>query len=400
MAGAVAGDTSLMYAYSTNEGTTWSAPVRVPTTGLANNVFAWAAAGDDGRVDIAWYGTAAHVDPAGGPQACPNGGPDAVPGPWSLYLTQTQNGHSGSVSFTPPIIASEHPVRRGGIQTIIGNQCGGATNLGLSGTTRTLGDFFQLRIGAQGPSRDLLRRLDQPRRQPHGLACDVRGAERRQRRPRGATAERQRDRVRLGVGRRRRRDVRRTRRDERVDAEPRHSLVEAEPTLDAELPPDRDTVPARDDEGRKHEHGGSRRPRHRQRPRLADAVAVAVEPHVHLHRAVVCERRGQLRRLRRVQPGRRRAVLGRPERARAEWRRRAADLPGLDADLGAGGVRGHPGSERHDLDRRPADRGQPRYRRRAVQLKALQRHREHDDPAGSWRTAFLRSAAWAASRST
>jgi hypothetical protein len=147
--GPIAGDTSLMYAYSTNEGATWSRPLQVPT-GLANNVFAWAAAGDDGRVDIAWYGTAGHVDPNGGPQACPNGGPDSVAGPWSLYLTQTQNGHAKTVSFTAPVIASEHPIRRGGIQSIIGNQCGGATNLGLSGTTRTLGDFFQLRIGASG----------------------------------------------------------------------------------------------------------------------------------------------------------------------------------------------------------------------------------------------------------
>ena len=96
---------------------------------------------------------AAHVDPAGGPQACPNGGPDAVPGPWSLYLTQTLTGHSTSVSFTQPVLASEHPVRRGGIQTIIGNQCGGTTNLGLSGTTRTLGDFFQLRIGSKGEAQ-------------------------------------------------------------------------------------------------------------------------------------------------------------------------------------------------------------------------------------------------------
>ena len=68
-----AGDTALMYAYSTDEGSHWSAPVRIPTPGLANNVFAWAAAGDDGRVDIAWYGTAAHVDLA-------NGGPDGVHG--------------------------------------------------------------------------------------------------------------------------------------------------------------------------------------------------------------------------------------------------------------------------------------------------------------------------------
>ena len=150
--GTLAGDTSLWYAYSTNEGTTWSAPVQVPTPGLNNDVFAWAAAGDDGRVDIAWYGTAGHVDPAGGPQQCPNGngGPDTVAGPWSLYLTQTLNAHAKTVTFTAPILASEHPIRHGGIQTIIGNQCGGATNLGLNGLPRTLGDFFQLRVGSQG----------------------------------------------------------------------------------------------------------------------------------------------------------------------------------------------------------------------------------------------------------
>jgi hypothetical protein len=152
MNGAIAGDTSLMYAYSTNEGTTWSKPVKIPT-GLANNVFAWAAAGADGRVDIAWYGAAGHVDPAGGPQACPNGGPDTVAGPWGLYFTQTLNGHAKTVTFSTPVLASGHPIRRGGIQTIIGNQCGGATNLGLNGLTRTLGDFFQLRIGPQGEAR-------------------------------------------------------------------------------------------------------------------------------------------------------------------------------------------------------------------------------------------------------
>jgi len=150
--GTFAGDTTLWYAYSTNEGASWSAPVQIPTPGLANNVFAWAAAGDDGRVDIAWYGTAGHVDRAGGPQGCVNGngGPDTVGGPWSLYFTHTLNAHAKTVTFAAPILASEHPIRHGGIQSIIGNQCGGATNLGLSGVTRTLGDFFQLRIGTQG----------------------------------------------------------------------------------------------------------------------------------------------------------------------------------------------------------------------------------------------------------
>ena len=148
-----AGDTSLRYAYSTDEGNHWTAPITIPTPGLANNVFAWAAAGDDGRVDVAWYGTAAHVDLVnGGPDACPNGGPDSVPGSWSVYLTQTLNGHAASVTFSTPALASEHPIKRGSIQTIMGNQCGGPPNNELA-TNRTLGDFLQLRIGASGEAQ-------------------------------------------------------------------------------------------------------------------------------------------------------------------------------------------------------------------------------------------------------
>jgi hypothetical protein len=148
-----AGDSSLMYSYSTDEGNTWSTPIQVPTPGLANNVFASIAAGDDGRVDIAWYGAAAHVDLVnGGPNACPDGGPDSVDGSWSLYMTQTLNGHASAVSFTPPILAGEHPLRRGSIQTIMGNQCGGPPN-NQTATNRVLGDFFQLRIGSKGEAQ-------------------------------------------------------------------------------------------------------------------------------------------------------------------------------------------------------------------------------------------------------
>jgi hypothetical protein len=152
MSGGKAGDSSLEYSYSTDEGNHWSTPVTIPTPGLANDVYAWAAAGDDGRVDIGWYGTAAHVDPNGGPDNCPNGGPDAVPGSWSLYLTQTLNGHGAAVAFSTPVVASEHPMRRGSIQTVMGNQCGGPPGNQLA-TNRTLGDFFQLRIGASGEAQ-------------------------------------------------------------------------------------------------------------------------------------------------------------------------------------------------------------------------------------------------------
>jgi hypothetical protein len=136
------GDTSLMYAFSTDEGNHWSTPVTIPTPGLLNNVFAWPAAGDNGRVDIAFYGTNAAVPP-GGSSTCPNGGPDSVNGTWSLYMVQTLNGHAASPTFTAPILAGEHYIHKGNIQTVIGGQCG----------DRTLGDFLQLRVGGRGEAQ-------------------------------------------------------------------------------------------------------------------------------------------------------------------------------------------------------------------------------------------------------
>jgi hypothetical protein len=49
-------------------------------------------------------------------------------------------------------VASEHPIRHGSIQTILGNQCGGAPN-NQTATNRTLGDFFQMRIGSKGEAQ-------------------------------------------------------------------------------------------------------------------------------------------------------------------------------------------------------------------------------------------------------
>ncbi len=136
----IVGDTVLKYSYSTDEGDHWSAPVTIPT-GLKNNVLPWIVAGDDGRVDVAFYGTSAGVDRVNfGPQNCTQGGPDAVDGFWSVYVTQSLNAHSSSVSFSKPVDASGHPIHHGSIQTVIGHQCG----------DRTLGDFFQLRLGRNG----------------------------------------------------------------------------------------------------------------------------------------------------------------------------------------------------------------------------------------------------------
>jgi len=137
--GQVIGDTVLKYSFSTDQGNTWAAPIQIQTSGspvgtLHNNVFAWPVAGDDGRVDIAWYGT-----PGVAPN--PSNGPDSCDGcDWSLWMVQTLNGHAATPTFTAPILASEHFIHRGSMNTLIGGQNG----------DRTLGDFLQLRMGPNG----------------------------------------------------------------------------------------------------------------------------------------------------------------------------------------------------------------------------------------------------------
>ncbi len=137
--GQVIGDTVLKYSFSTDQGNTWAAPIQIDTSGspvgtLHNNVFAWAVAGDDGRVDIAWYGTPGVApNPSNGPDSC-------AACDWSLWIVQTLNGHAATPSFTAPILASEHFIHRGSMNTLIGGQNG----------DRTLGDFLQLRMGPNG----------------------------------------------------------------------------------------------------------------------------------------------------------------------------------------------------------------------------------------------------------
>ncbi|HWX18183.1 MAG TPA: hypothetical protein VNY07_16525 [Chthoniobacterales bacterium] len=136
--GQVIGDTVLEYSFSTDQGNTWAAPIQIQTSGspvgtLHNNVFAWAVAGDDGRVDIAWYGT-----PGVAPN--PSNGPDSCACDWTLWMVQTLNGHAATPTFTAPILASEHFIHRGSMYTLIGGQNG----------NRTLGDFLQMRMGPNG----------------------------------------------------------------------------------------------------------------------------------------------------------------------------------------------------------------------------------------------------------
>src|SRR3954467_4220236 len=153
--GNIMGDTVLKYSYSIDQGNTWATPIQIDTSGspegvLHNNVFAWIAAGDDGRVNIVWYGTPSVANPddqtcgVNAPLPPSQGkninGPDSVDGLWSLWMTQSTNAHAAGPTFTAPVRASEHHIHRGSVQTLLGGQCG----------NRALGDYLQLRTGPQG----------------------------------------------------------------------------------------------------------------------------------------------------------------------------------------------------------------------------------------------------------
>jgi hypothetical protein len=58
-------------------------------------------------------------------------------------MVQTLHGHAVSPMFTAPILAGEHYIHKGTIQTVLGGQCG----------DRTLGDFLQLRVGSHGEAQ-------------------------------------------------------------------------------------------------------------------------------------------------------------------------------------------------------------------------------------------------------
>jgi hypothetical protein len=131
------GGAQLFLASSTDDGDTWTAPKPIPTPGLRTNIFPWIAAGDSGRLDLAWYGTTS-VD-SDSKTGC--GGPADVHGDWGVYFTQTLDGLSASPEFTQPSLVSEHFVHRGGIASAPGGKfCGNGV----------LGDFLELRVGLQG----------------------------------------------------------------------------------------------------------------------------------------------------------------------------------------------------------------------------------------------------------
>lgn len=140
-------NSALYYAFSSDHGQRWSAPVRVSTGDAATNEFDWAQAGVAGRVALAWYGTA-KTDPAGSdgmPSALADQGA-ATAYPWYGYAALV----TGANTKAPKVMQTrftEKPMH-------YGNIC----NSGLGCTTnptadRQMADFFGFSLTQNGGLR-------------------------------------------------------------------------------------------------------------------------------------------------------------------------------------------------------------------------------------------------------
>jgi hypothetical protein len=132
-ANGITGPGKVMYTHSVDGGAHWSTPRQVNPTGLRTPVQPWIAAGDPGRVDIAYYAA---------PQNKEAGlfGSDAITntGTWQVYLDQSLDS-LGSAHFTHATVA-DHQVKYGNV-----------SSQGLGGSSdRSLGDYMQVQVGLRG----------------------------------------------------------------------------------------------------------------------------------------------------------------------------------------------------------------------------------------------------------
>ncbi len=143
MTSTITGPSHIYYAYSSNEGATWTAEQQVDAaatnaeTGQPTDVdiFPWIAAGDPGKIDVVWYGTtrANNATPY-------DSGSQTTD--WFPYLTQSSNANGSSATFSTPVPIAQHPNHNGGICTM-GIGC-------TTGGDRSLADFFQVDVNKAG----------------------------------------------------------------------------------------------------------------------------------------------------------------------------------------------------------------------------------------------------------
>jgi hypothetical protein len=123
----------LMLTRSSDQGKTWTPPIAVNGAPVATTVMPWVVAGDAGRIDIVFYGTAVKQDPT------------QNYGPWYAWMLQSLNANSGKPTFSQQQMTD----RPNHIDPICLSGLGCTTDTGPGGD-RNLGDFFKVTLDKDG----------------------------------------------------------------------------------------------------------------------------------------------------------------------------------------------------------------------------------------------------------
>lgn len=84
---------NIYYSYSTDHGSTWSAPVQVNSGLSATAIFPWSVANNAGHLDIVWYGTS-YYDGVNPPDSYP------MSAAWYVYFAQNLSATTPGSGFT------------------------------------------------------------------------------------------------------------------------------------------------------------------------------------------------------------------------------------------------------------------------------------------------------------
>jgi hypothetical protein len=137
-------DNNVYYSYSTDQGTSWTTPVKVNSSPANTAEFLWAQAGTPGTLALAWYAT----DTPGQPDSFPNWVDDplgATTVKWWGYAGVVTN----AASLAPTIAQqrfTEKPMHYGQI-------CNQGIGCTVSGGDRTMADYFAVNFDRNGALR-------------------------------------------------------------------------------------------------------------------------------------------------------------------------------------------------------------------------------------------------------
>jgi hypothetical protein len=136
---------NIYYAYSTNQGTNWSAAIQVNSAPASTNVFPWAIAGSGGRLVVAWYGTSTVGDPSSFASWYADG-PAADNVKWFGYVALITDANT----LTPTIDQNlfTHKPQNYGQVCLAGTLCTTTPN-----SDRTMADYMAITLDLQGRIR-------------------------------------------------------------------------------------------------------------------------------------------------------------------------------------------------------------------------------------------------------